>query len=262
MPPTLDCIMPFYNEQPRIYRMLDMVTQLKQINRIVCVDDGSDQPRLDVSRYPQVRLVTLSENRGKSAAVEAGLRHVTASHVLLFDADLKYLNLAHVSQAIDYYLQHANQLGMLLLFRTGRILVSRLLRFSQVFTGERILSTHDLRQVFQYQPQGFQLEIAINYYMEQKQKPVICYDVESRNTYKVGKYPNKLDAVQADLAQCQEILEFKGWRCVLSQLAFFGRNRVRRAGQPFSFINQSINWQQSLFKKLKESPEKLIRKNS
>jgi glycosyltransferase involved in cell wall biosynthesis len=54
---------------------------------IVVVDDGStDRPELVAARFPGVRLVR-QENRGLSAARNAGLAHCTGDYVVFLDAD-------------------------------------------------------------------------------------------------------------------------------------------------------------------------------
>jgi glycosyltransferase involved in cell wall biosynthesis len=97
--PALSVVIPAYNEAARIERALERVTgflqQRAQPWELVVVDDGSgDQTSLIVRRFmagrpdAHVRLLRLEANRGKGAALRAGIAATTGRRVLMMDADL------------------------------------------------------------------------------------------------------------------------------------------------------------------------------
>jgi dolichyl-phosphate beta-glucosyltransferase len=97
--PALSVVIPAFNEAARIERALEKVTgfldETQQGWELVVVDDGStDQTSLIVRRFiaghPQsnVRLVHLQPNRGKGAALRAGVAATHGRRVLMMDADL------------------------------------------------------------------------------------------------------------------------------------------------------------------------------
>ena len=85
------CIIPYYNEGERMLRVLGEVKKLKNVNEIICVDDGSTfDITSDInSIIPDVIHVKLVVNTGKTAAIAAGLEISNGTHILLLDADLK-----------------------------------------------------------------------------------------------------------------------------------------------------------------------------
>lgn len=97
--PRLSVVIPAYNEASRIERTLDRTVEFLngrgETWEIVVADDGSrDDTAVIVGRYSRshgdaaVRLVALPENRGKGAALRAGVAATTGARVLLMDADL------------------------------------------------------------------------------------------------------------------------------------------------------------------------------
>jgi dolichyl-phosphate beta-glucosyltransferase len=95
----LSVVVPAYNEATRIERTLDRTVEYLNGRgerwEIVVADDGSrDETPAIVQRYIRshgdsaVRLVALPENRGKGAALRAGVAATLGARVLLMDADL------------------------------------------------------------------------------------------------------------------------------------------------------------------------------
>ncbi|HVA99855.1 MAG TPA: glycosyltransferase family 2 protein [Acidimicrobiales bacterium] len=96
IPFGLSIIMPAYNEDRTILRVLDDLLSLdipgKKLEIIVVNDGSTDATRTHVESIDDPRLVLIhhSANLGKGAAVRAGIAAATGSHVLIFDADFEY----------------------------------------------------------------------------------------------------------------------------------------------------------------------------
>lgn len=110
----LSVVIPAYNEASRIERTLDRSVAFldgrNQSWELVVADDGSrDETPIIVQRYirshgdARVRLVALPQNRGKGAALRAGVAATRGARVLLMDADLAtpIEELEHLSRALD-----------------------------------------------------------------------------------------------------------------------------------------------------------------
>ena len=66
------------------------VGQRDRFHEILLVDNDSDDESLSIAgRFPDVRIVALSENRGASAVRNAALRHADSDLVLLLDSDVR-----------------------------------------------------------------------------------------------------------------------------------------------------------------------------
>lgn len=96
--PFLSCVVPAYNEAENLKKFIPALAQkLEQQNlryEIIIIDDGSKDNSIAVLQqmlddYP-LRILTLSRNFGKEAALSAGLDYVTGDATLLIDADFQH----------------------------------------------------------------------------------------------------------------------------------------------------------------------------
>ncbi len=90
-------IVPFYNEEENIDPLMEELAEvLPPLGgfEVIAVDDGSRDGTLDRLRkrqesFPELRIVSLAENAGQSAAVCAGFDHARADLVLMMDGDMQ-----------------------------------------------------------------------------------------------------------------------------------------------------------------------------
>ena len=86
-------VIPAYRAAPGI---VDTIARIRHATtaietEIIVVDDGSDDDTVYLARQADVdQVVELKENRGKGAAVRAGVSIASGSYVLFTDADLAY----------------------------------------------------------------------------------------------------------------------------------------------------------------------------
>jgi glycosyltransferase involved in cell wall biosynthesis len=89
-------LVPAFNEEATIVRVLDKLIQLPIVSpEIIVVDDGStDRTGALVRdfqiRHPQVRLIESSPNQGKTAAIARAILESTGDILIVQDADLEY----------------------------------------------------------------------------------------------------------------------------------------------------------------------------
>ncbi|MCX8160733.1 MAG: glycosyltransferase family 2 protein [Candidatus Saccharicenans sp.] len=93
----LTVVVPAYNEEQRIgfslFRLKDYLQSRHLDAEIILVDDGSNDRTAEVAGeimkdYPAFRIIMLPANRGKGAAVRAGVLQASGELVLFTDADL------------------------------------------------------------------------------------------------------------------------------------------------------------------------------
>lgn len=96
--PYLSIVVPMYNEAGGIplfvERVLPIVQSITSEWEMVWVNDGSRDETFEVMKafhhqYPQIKLINLSRNFGKEAALTAGLHHASGLAVIPMDADLQ-----------------------------------------------------------------------------------------------------------------------------------------------------------------------------
>src|SRR5665213_167762 len=94
----ISIVVTFYNEEKTIvpfFAELDrVVSTLPNIFEYVCVNDGSTDRTLQILRDrhltdPRLRIVDLTRNFGKEAALSAGFSYARGSAVIVIDADLQ-----------------------------------------------------------------------------------------------------------------------------------------------------------------------------
>lgn len=90
----LSIIIPSYNEAATLVLAIKRVKQVnlgKVTKEIIIVDDGStDGTRKKLAKIKGVTKIFFPKNRGKGAAIRAGLRRASGGYVLIQDADLEY----------------------------------------------------------------------------------------------------------------------------------------------------------------------------
>jgi dolichyl-phosphate beta-glucosyltransferase len=90
--PEASIVVPAYNESLRIGPTLDRIAEYFEKSRVshevIVVDDGSTDETASVARARGARVVVLERNRGKGAAVRAGVLASRGAAILFTDADL------------------------------------------------------------------------------------------------------------------------------------------------------------------------------
>ncbi len=97
-PFALSLVVPMYNESEMcgifFDRVIPILQALTEDYEVICVNDGSRDDTLEVLagfhlRNPRIKIVSLSRNFGKEAALTAGVDHATGDAVIPIDADLQ-----------------------------------------------------------------------------------------------------------------------------------------------------------------------------
>ncbi len=224
--PICSIIIPFFNEEARVLRVLRVVKRLKRSVPIICVDDGSTDAAAETiqKRYKDIVLLHHQKNIGKSAAVCTGLARVKTPFVMLLDADLKNLKASELDDAIET-IETYPTIAMLVLRRKNEALVSKMVRGDVLVSGERIIRTSDLRNVMKTHPVAYEIEPAINYYMMEKQKRVCWMFHSGTNTIKINKI-GFFEGMKKEIQYVYSVLVYKGPVVQAKSMLFFCRNNV------------------------------------
>ena len=92
---SVSIVVPAYNEERTLEQVLRRVAALGLATEVIVVDDGSVDRTAEIVRSlePQItglKLLAQGVNRGKGAAVRAGIQASTGDIVVIQDADLEY----------------------------------------------------------------------------------------------------------------------------------------------------------------------------
>lgn len=221
----VSCIIPCFNECERIGKVLEQVIKIPSIDEIICVDDGSTDGTAAFvkKKFPQVKVIRYSQNGGKSAAVKRGLRDAKGTYILLVDADLRNFDHNEVDRAVRKTIE--KKADMVILRRVKALWTMKLVRGDILVSGDRILKKVDLEKILWTKVDNYQLEFAINKYMDDNKKHVFWMPTSALNTFKFAK--NGFVKGWAEMIVVTvDILLFLGLKDYLKQLFFFCRREL------------------------------------
>jgi glycosyltransferase involved in cell wall biosynthesis len=93
LPPCLSAVMPVYNEEATVAKVVEAVLAQRPIQELIIVDDASTDGTWDLLNTlsdPRIHLFQHAHNQGKGAAIRTGLSKAKAPIVVIQDADLEY----------------------------------------------------------------------------------------------------------------------------------------------------------------------------
>lgn len=84
----LAVIIPAYNEEDRVEKTVENVSQIGPVSEVLVVDDGSTDATASVAKRAGAAVISLSRNRGKGYALNCGFAATRAPYLAFLDADL------------------------------------------------------------------------------------------------------------------------------------------------------------------------------
>jgi glycosyltransferase involved in cell wall biosynthesis len=95
IPPCLAVVIPVYNEESTVEKLLNIVLKQRPVQEVIVVDDASKDNTWEIlqkvaSKDQRIKLFRHEINQGKGAALRTGFSKVTAPFVIVQDADLEY----------------------------------------------------------------------------------------------------------------------------------------------------------------------------
>lgn len=151
-----------YNEAATVGQVVAAVVGHPEVDEVIVVDDGSDDATSEQAASAGARVVRLPVNRGKAAALEAGVAEACSEVLLFMDADVTGLSHEAISRIIRPVT--GGQVDMHVGIRARKTLwLNRLLRVFPIIGGERALSRRIWSSVPQRHKRGFRIEVALNH---------------------------------------------------------------------------------------------------
>lgn len=135
----VSAIIPAFNEAERLGAVLEPLLSSPAVDEVVVVDDGSTDATAAVAGRFAVQVVRLPENRGKAAAMAAGVEAAQGEVLLFLDADLTGLTPSHVEEMIQAYRAGDTDV-VIAVFRDGRLGTDLSQRIAAFLSGQRVMS--------------------------------------------------------------------------------------------------------------------------
>jgi glycosyltransferase involved in cell wall biosynthesis len=135
-------LVPACNEGPRLAGVLEIITSSSLIDETIVIDDGSvDQTSQVASAFP-VKVLRWEKNRGKGAALQAGLEEIPyAARYLFLDADLVNLQNEHLEMLLSPLAEPHPPAMTVGIFRHGQKKnVNLAQHYFSILNGQRALS--------------------------------------------------------------------------------------------------------------------------
>jgi glycosyltransferase involved in cell wall biosynthesis len=135
---SIVALIPAHNEAARVGEVINVVKKIDSIDRIIVIDDGSEDNTSDIARLSGAEVLKLESNRGKAYAMDHGVNSTDEPILLFLDADLIFLDEKHILDLLQPVVDGDADMTMGV-FRNGRFRTDIAHRISPGLSGQRAM---------------------------------------------------------------------------------------------------------------------------
>lgn len=161
---TVVAIIPAYNEEQTLGAVIDTVTTVDLIDRVIVISDGSTDQTAAVARRHGAEVIELEQNIGKGGAMKAGIDRADAEVFVFLDADLVGLTAGHVRKLVGPVLSGTADMSIGL-FDQGRVATDLAQVVAPYLSGQRAVSREVLQAVSGLDIARFGVEVALTHHI-------------------------------------------------------------------------------------------------
>ena len=166
MPQSVSAIVCALNEGPRIGSVIPVLLECGLFDKVLVVDDGSQDNTAHVAAALGAAVVSHMENLGKARAMQTGLHATSAPVVCFIDADLLRITKAHLCALVEPVLSGRAPVA-LAVFSGGRAATTLAQKISPMISGQRCMR-RELLDDFKGWDSGFGIETEISAHLQRK----------------------------------------------------------------------------------------------
>lgn len=164
---SVSAIVPAYNEAKTIGRVLEILMNIKCLDEVIVVNDGSCDETPLIARNFKAKVIDLPQNMGKSTAVLIGVKNTDADIILMLDADLIGLKEIHIQSLLRPVLNE--EIDMTIgIFKSGRGATDLAQKIAPFLSGQRALRREVFEKLEKYPVKEYGLEIALTLMAERE----------------------------------------------------------------------------------------------
>lgn len=126
----------------------------------------------------------------------------------MFDSDIKEIKAEEIVYTIEHMYEHP-EIDMGIMRRIRAKWYIKVLYRELILSGQRMLKTQELKKVFEEKFERYQLEVAINTFMEKNKKTVLRYPFSGENSCKSQKR-GIINGRKRDLFMFKDIFKYQG----------------------------------------------------
>lgn len=103
MKKTVSAIVPVFDEEKNIEKILKLLIEHPLIDKIICVNDGSTDNSLNIIKNfkKNITIISYKKNHGKGYALAQGIKKARSEILLFLDADLINLKNKHIKDILN-----------------------------------------------------------------------------------------------------------------------------------------------------------------
>lgn len=177
-------IVPAYNEERTIGRVVRTLKASRLIDEVIVVSDGSVDKTAQIAQDLGANVVELKANIGKGGAMKIGTQNTDADACLFIDADLVGLNQTHIADLLHPIIVNCAEMSIGV-FADGRLATDLAQKICPFLSGQRAVKRNFFDQVPELEHSRFGVEMALSRYAEKNHTLVAT--VELHNLSQVMK---------------------------------------------------------------------------
>ncbi|MDO8657615.1 MAG: glycosyltransferase family 2 protein [Candidatus Levybacteria bacterium] len=174
----VSAIVPVFNEDKTIGKIVNVLLKSPLINEVICVNDGSTDKTYSIlkSFKKEIKLINFKKNRGKGFALSKGIENANGELVMFVDGDLKNFYSVHIKTLLSPVTDKKYKGVMGVPLRNKRNLRNDIAVYflDKYVTGERVyFRKHLLPHLPRIAKTGYGVEVFLNSLFKKNQIKVV-----------------------------------------------------------------------------------------